>query len=85
MFVLISLISFLNPPATKNHNNIITIKMPFLNPSLTLMAQQTSGMFVLISSMSFLIPPAAYPVRCGLLITTLLVQIHLLSGDRTHH
>ena len=43
------------------------------------MAQQTSGMFVLISSMSFLIPPAAYPARCGLLITTLLVQIHLLS------
>ena len=34
-----------------------------------------SGMFVLISSMSFLIPPTAYPARCGLLLTTLLVDI----------
>ena len=33
------------------------------------------GMFVLISSMSFLIPPTAYPARCGLLLTTLLVDI----------
>ena len=33
-----------------------------------------SGMFVLISSMSFLIPPTAYPARCGLLLTTLLVD-----------
>ena len=31
------------------------------------------GLFVGVSSVSFLIPPAAYPARCGLLTTTLLV------------
>ena len=31
------------------------------------------GLFVGISSMSFLLPPTAYPARCGLLVTTLLV------------
>ena len=30
-------------------------------------------MFVAVSSMSFLLPPTAYPARCGLLVTTLLV------------
>jgi len=36
-------------------------------------------MFVLISSMSFLIPPTAYPARCGLLLTTLLVLVTMFT------
>merc|ERR1712037_1087441 len=39
-----------------------------------------TGMFVLISSMSFLIPPTAYPARCGLLITTLLVLVTMFPN-----
>ena len=34
----------------------------------------SQGLFVCVSSMSFLIPPNSYPARCGLLITTLLVD-----------
>ena len=33
------------------------------------------GTFVAVSSVSFLIPPTAYPARCGLLLTTLLVGV----------
>lgn len=33
------------------------------------------GTFVAVSSVSFLIPPSAYPARCGLLLTTLLVGV----------
>ena len=32
------------------------------------------GLFVGVSEISFLIPPSAYPARCGLLLTTLLVR-----------
>ena len=32
------------------------------------------GLFVFVSEISFLIPPSAYPARCGLLLTTLLVR-----------
>ena len=32
------------------------------------------GLFVGVSCVSFLIPPTAYPARCGLLTTTLLVR-----------
>ena len=36
------------------------------------------GLFVGISSMSFLLPPTAYPARCGLLVTTLLVGLLMI-------
>ena len=34
----------------------------------------SSALFVVVSEISFLIPPSAYPARCGLLLTTLLVR-----------
>ena len=40
------------------------------------------GLFVGISSMSFLLPPTAYPARCGLLVTTLLVGGLLMIMER---
>ena len=39
------------------------------------MIQIYIGLFVGVSSVSFLIPPTAYPARCGLLTTTLLVSL----------
>ena len=38
------------------------------------------GTFVVVSSVSFLIPPSAHPARCGLLLTTLLVNVLLIKN-----
>ena len=40
------------------------------------------GLFVFVSEISFLIPPSAYPARCGLLLTTLLVKFYHLRTSQ---
>ena len=44
---------------------------------LTRLCNESTGLFVGVSAVSFLIPPTAYPARCGLLTTTLLVRFDI--------
>ena len=41
------------------------------------------GLVVLVSSVSFLIPPRAYPARCVLLVTSLLVLVNMFNAALT--
>ena len=44
---------------------------------------ESAGLIVMVSSVSFLIPPMAYPARCVLLVTSLLVLVNLFNAALT--
>merc|ERR1711915_409517 len=55
------------------------LKMERVSSKYMMMYYIPTSMFVFVSWTNFIFPPTAYPARCGLVVTTLLVLVNTLT------